>query len=169
MIVAIFLFAEVRTVTRMDYMEDADKVYTFAYKIKTSAYLITRNGFLFSTLMLRGEILHFLKVLLSFISSIHNALTSDGRDFNHIKMQVSVLVSVLTLASILIGLPYEFKGYLEMYRYFVMIVSILSVNVVAGMFINIAVLVKRARNCMKLYNDDGVPPTCFGHSCGHLQ
>jgi len=81
-------------------------------------------------------------VLLSFISSIHNALTSDGRNFKHIKMQVTVLVSVFTLASILIGLPYESKGYLEIYRYFVLIVSIFSVNVVTVLYINIAVLVK---------------------------
>ena len=57
-------------------------------------------------------------------------------------MQVSVLVSVLTLASTLIGLRYEFKAHLQIYRYFVMIVSIFSVNVAAVMFINLAVLMK---------------------------
>ena len=123
-------------------MEDVDKVYAFASKIKISAHLITHSGFLFSTFTSRGEILNFLNVLFSFISSIHNALTSGGRKFNHIKMQVSVLVTVLTLALFLIGLPYEFKGYLEIYRYFVMIVSIFSVNVVAVMYINLALLVK---------------------------
>ena len=153
----------------MDYMEDTDKVHAFASKIHISAYLMTHSGFLFSTLMFCGEIPNFLKVLLPFMISIHNALTSDGRDFNQIRMQASVLVSVLTLASVLIGLLYEFKSYLEIYRYFVMIVFIFSVNVVAAMFINIAVLVKRARKCMKLYYERGVPPTCFGHSCGHLQ
>jgi len=75
--------------------------------------------------------------------SIHNALTSDGRDFNHIKMQVSVLVSVLTVASVLFGQPFEFKDYLEIYRFFVMIVSIFSVNVVAVKFINLTVLLNR--------------------------
>jgi hypothetical protein len=70
-------------------------------------------------------------------------MTSDGRNFNHIKMQVPVLVSVLTLAAIPIGMLYEFKGCLEIYRYFVMIVSIFSVTVVAVMFINLAVLLKR--------------------------
>jgi hypothetical protein len=81
--------------------------------------------------MFHGETLNFLNMLLSFISSIHNAMTSDGRNFNHIKMQVSVLVSVLTLAAIPIAMRYEIKGYLEIYRYFVMIVSIFLVTVVA--------------------------------------
>jgi hypothetical protein len=48
-IVAMFLFAEVRTVTQMDCMEDTDKFYAFASKIKISTYLITGSGFLFST------------------------------------------------------------------------------------------------------------------------
>jgi hypothetical protein len=40
-------------------------------------------------------------------------------------MQVSVLVSVLTrtTASIMTDLRYDFKGYIEIYRYFVMIVA----------------------------------------------
>jgi hypothetical protein len=57
-------------------------------------------------------------------------------------MHISVLVSVITLASILIGLRYEFKGYIEIYRYFFMIVSVFSVNVVGVMLINLAVLLK---------------------------
>ena len=123
-------------------MEDTDKVFAFAYKIKISAYLVTRGGFVFSTLMFLGEIRIYLNVLLSFVSSIHNALTSDGRNINHIKMHVSVLVSVCTLTSVLIGVRYEFKGYIEIYRYFVMTVSVFSVNVVAVMLINLAVLPK---------------------------
>jgi len=138
-----FLFAEVRTLTQMDCVEDTDKFYVFASKIRISTYLITGSGFLFSTLRFRGENLNFLNVLLAFISSIHNAVTSDGRNFSHIKMQVSVLVSVLTLAAIPIGMRYEFKGCLEIYRYFNMIVSIFSVTVVAVLFINLAVLLKR--------------------------
>jgi hypothetical protein len=82
-------------------------------------------------------------MLLSSIHSIHNAKTSDGRNVNHIKMQISVLVSVLTLAAIPTGMLYEFKGYLEIYRYFVMMVSIFSVTVVAVLFITLAVLLKR--------------------------
>ena len=128
--------------TRMVYMEDTDKVFAFAYKIKISAYLVTRGGFVFSTILFLGEIRIYLNVLLSFVSSIHNALTSDGRNINHIKMHVSVLVSVCTLTSVLIGVRYEFKGYIEIYRYFVMTVSVFSVNVVAVMLINLAVLPK---------------------------
>jgi hypothetical protein len=70
-------------------------------------------------------------------------MTSDGRNFNRIKMQECVLVSVLTLAAILIGMRYEFKGCLDMYRYFFMIVSIFSVTVVAVVLINLTVLLKR--------------------------
>jgi hypothetical protein len=63
--------------------------------------------------MYRGDTINFINVLLSFNSSIHNAFTSYGRNFDHVKMQVSVLVSILTLTSILIGLQYKFKGYIE--------------------------------------------------------
>ena len=141
--------------TRMVYMEDTDKVFAFAYNIKISAYLVTRGGFVFSTVMFLGEIVIYLNVLLSFVSSIHNALTSDGRNINHIKMHVSVLVSVRTLASILISLRYELNVYLEIYRYFVMIVSIFSVHIVAVMLINVAVLT--------LFLFNGCHPVVFQH------
>jgi len=26
-----------------------------------------------------------------------------------------------------------------------------------------------ARKCMRVYHTHRIPPTCFGHSCGHLQ
>ena len=67
-------------------MQDTDRIYGFATKIKIPAYLITHSGFHCSTLTFRGEVLNYLYMLLSFISSIHSPLTSDGRNFNHIKM-----------------------------------------------------------------------------------
>ena len=50
------------------------------------------------------------KCAVVFISLIRNALTSYVRNFKHMKMQVSLLLSVLTVASTLIGLRYELKG-----------------------------------------------------------
>jgi hypothetical protein len=142
-ILAMFLVADVRTVTRMDYVEDADIDYTFAAIMKISAYLITHSGFLLSTLLFRTKIINFLNVLLSFNTSIHNTFTSYSRNVTHIKIQMSVVVSVLTLTAFLISLGYDFKGYIQSYRCFVMTVSIVSVNIVTVLFINLAVLLKR--------------------------
>jgi hypothetical protein len=64
-ILAMFLVAEVRTVTGIDYMEDADKIYTFSAIMKISAYLVTHGGLLFSTLLFHTKIINFLNVLLS--------------------------------------------------------------------------------------------------------
>jgi hypothetical protein len=118
-----FLVADIQTVTRMDYIEDADKVYTFAAIMQISGYLITHSGFLLSTLLFRSKIINFLYMLLSFNTSIHNTFTFYGRNVNHIKIQMSVVVSVLTLTAFLIGLGYDVKGYIRSCRYFVMTVS----------------------------------------------
>jgi hypothetical protein len=56
---------------------------------------------------------------------------------------MSVVVLVLTLAAFLISLGYEFKSYIEIYRYFVMVVSLFSVNLVTMLFINLAAVLKR--------------------------
>jgi hypothetical protein len=122
--------------------EEMDDVYTFAATMKISAYTISHSGFLFFTLLFRRKILNFLHVLLTFNSSIHNSFISYGRNFNYIMIQVYVLVTILALRSILLARSHPFENFVRSCVFFNMTVSILSVNLVTLLFINLAVVLK---------------------------
>ena len=132
---------------------EMDNVYTFATVMKVSAYMISHSGFLFFTLLFRRKILKFLHVLLSFNSSIHNSFVSYGRNFNYIMAQVFVLVTILGLLFIILALSFQSIDFGTACGFFNMTVSVLSVNLVCLLFINLAVVLK---GCFTRIN------TCLG-------
>jgi hypothetical protein len=138
----IVLLCEVLTIMGKGFGEEMDNVYTFATMMKVSAYTISHIGFLFFTLLFRRKILNFLHVLLTFNSSIHNNFISYGSNFNYVMIQVFVLVTILALLSITVALSYQFIDFVTTCAYFSMTVSILSVNLVTLLAINLAVVLK---------------------------
>ena len=140
----IFLLGELLTMIGQTVRDKMDNVYRFATMMKSSAYIISHSGFLFFTLLFRSEIIEFLHVLLSFNNSIHNIFVSYGRNFCYFKAQVSVLVTLHAFIGFLAALVLEFKDYMTVYMYLMMTVSVLSVNIVTVLFINLAVLLKRS-------------------------
>ena len=146
---AIVLLGELVMLTEQGARENMDNVYAFAIVMKGSAYMITHSGFLFFTLLFRRKIVKFLHVLLTFNSSIHNTLIPSGRKFNYVMAQVFVLVTFYALRCTIIALDYEFKYTVSVCRFFSMTVSILSVNLVTVLFINLAVVLKR---CFRMIN-----------------
>jgi hypothetical protein len=120
-----------------------DNVYAFAIMMKCSAYMISQTGFLFFTLLFRKKILKLLHMLLSFNSSIHNIFLSYEINFNNVMAQVFVVVTVYALISILVALRIEFTDVTKVCPVVSMTVSVLSVNVVAVLFLNLAVLLKQ--------------------------
>jgi len=147
------LFREVLTIIRKGFHEEMDNVYTFATVMKVSAYMISHSGFLFFTLLFRRKILKFLHVLLSFNSSIHNTFVSYGRNFNYIMAQVFVLVTILGVLFIILALSFQSIDFAKACGFLSMTVSILSVNLVCLLFINLAVVLK---GCFTRIN------TCLG-------
>jgi len=122
--------------------EEMDNVYKFASMMKCSAYMISHSGFLFFTLLFRRKILNFLHVLLTFDISVHNKFISYGRNFNYIMTQVSVLVTIHALCAILLLLSFQSMDFVLACGFFGVTVSILSVNLVTLLFINLAVVLK---------------------------
>jgi len=123
--------------------EAMENVYTFATTVKSSANMITHSGFLFFTLLFRRKIVKFLHVLLKFNSSIHNTFISYGRNFNYVMAQVFVVVTVHAVCTILLALSLQSIDIVTVCRFFSITVSILSVNLVSLLFINLAVVLKR--------------------------
>ena len=119
-----------------------DNVYTFATMMNGSANMISHSGYLLFTVLFRRKIVKFLHVLLTFNSSIQNSFISYGRNFIYVMAQVFVPVSILALLSILIVLPYQFIDFVTTCPYFSMTMSVLSVNLVTFLFINLAVVLK---------------------------
>ena len=146
---AIILLGKLLMIIEKCGREALDNVYALAHMMKGSANMISHSGFLFFTLLFRRKIVKFLHVLLTFNSSIHSIFTSSGRKFNYVMAQVFVLVSFYVLRCIIIALDYEFKYIVSVCRFFSMTVSILSVNLVTVLFINLAVVLKR---CFRMIN-----------------
>jgi hypothetical protein len=72
--------------------DNVDNLYTIAAVTKSCAYVISCSCSLFSALLFRGEVVNFLHVLLSFISSIYFTLTALYSNFNCVMAQISVLM-----------------------------------------------------------------------------
>jgi hypothetical protein len=138
----IVLFGELQMIIWKGGLEELDNVYTFATMMKSSAYTISHSGFLFFTLLFRGKILNFLHMLLTFNSSTHKIFVSYCRNFNYVMAQVFVLVTIYCLFSILITLTFPALDLERACGYFSMTVSVLSVNVVTLLFVNLAVVLK---------------------------
>jgi hypothetical protein len=86
--------------------------------MKSSAYISSRVGLVFSTLLFRSETVKFLHVLLTFNSSIRNIFISYGRNFNYVKAQVFVLLTLHALSVFVIILTFEVKSYLRLFLFF---------------------------------------------------
>jgi len=136
------LLSEVQVIILEGGLENMDNVYAFAHIMKASACMISHSGLLFFTLLFRKKIVKFLHVLLKINSSIYNIFFSYGKKFSYIMAQVFLLVTFYALRSVLMSLSYEFKDIVTTCRFFSMVVSILSVNVVTLLFINLAFVLK---------------------------
>ena len=141
--IVILLFGELIIILGESSHINVDNVYKFAIRLKGSAYIMSHSGLIFSTLLFRSEILKFLHVLLSFNSSFHNIFFPSRRNFNYIRAQVSVLLTVHALSAFVIILTFEVKTYLRLFYIFVLVLSVLSINLVTVFFINLAELLKR--------------------------
>jgi len=64
------------------FKDNMDNVYTFAAMIKSFAYVISHSCFFFSTLLFRGDVFNFLRVLLFFKISIYFTLISFDSNVN---------------------------------------------------------------------------------------
>jgi hypothetical protein len=82
-------------------------------------------------------------VLLSFNGPIYVTFTAYDSNLNYVKVQLSDLVSLHTLNAFLIFSKFEMKNYLQFCLYIIMAISVLSIDVVTVLFINLAVLLKR--------------------------
>jgi hypothetical protein len=142
-VLVIVLFGELVAMIWQGFAEGMDNVYAFAFMIKSSAYMISYSGFLFFTLLFRRKIVNFLHMLLSFNSSIHNIFQSYGTNFNLVMAQVFVVVSVYALIFILIVMRFEKIHFTKIVPTLTMSVSVISVNLVPVLFINLAVLLKQ--------------------------
>jgi hypothetical protein len=136
------LLSELQVIIWEGALENMDNVYAFAHLMKGSACMISHSGFLFFTLLFRRKIVKFLHVLLKINSSIYNIFVSYGKKFSYIMAQVFVLVTLYALRCVLMAMSYEFKDTVTACRFFSMAVSVLSVNVVTLLFINLAVVLK---------------------------
>ena len=143
--VAILLFvllSEFLMIIGKDGFDPMDHVYTFAATMKCSGHMMSHSGFLFFTLLFRRKIGKFLHVLLSFNSSICDIFISYGRNFNYVMVQVFVLVTIHAVCTVLSALPFHFKDFTRVCGFLSTSVSILSVNLVCLLFINLAVVLK---------------------------
>jgi hypothetical protein len=141
--IVILLFGELITILGESYNIDVDNVYKFAMTMKGSAYIMSHSGLIFFTLLFRSETVKFLHVLLTSNSSVRNIFFSYGRNFNYVKVQASVLLTLHELCASVIILAFEVKSYLRMFYFFFMVFSVSSINLVIVFFINLAVLLKR--------------------------
>jgi hypothetical protein len=85
---------------------------------------------------------NFLHVLLTFNNSIHKIFVSYGGNFRYVMAQVFVLVTLYTLGSIQIARSFQSMDLMTAFGFFSMTLSVLSVNLVTLLFINLAVLLK---------------------------
>jgi hypothetical protein len=138
----IILFGELRVFMGKGIHETMDNVYTFATMMKGSAYMISHSGFVFFTLLFRREVVNFLHMLLTFNSSTHYFFFSYGRKFNYLMAQVFVLVTLYSLGAILTALSFQIMDLEKACRFFSMAVSVLSVNIVTLLYINLAAVLK---------------------------
>jgi len=138
----IVLLGELLVIIGKGGLENMDNVYKFATLMKSSAYTISHSGFLFFTLLFRREIMNFLHMLLTFNSSSHKIFVCYGRNFNYVMAQVFVLVTIYAVCSVLMALSFKSIGFVTACRFFSMTVSVLSVNVVTLLFINLAAVLK---------------------------
>ena len=141
-VLVIVLLGELLMLMRMDSFETMDNVYAFANIMKCSANMISHSGFLFFTLLFRRKIVKFLHVLLKFNSSIHIFFVSYGRNFNYVMAQVFVLVTIHAVCTIPLALSLQSVDYGKVCGFFGAAVSILSVNLISLLFINLAVVLK---------------------------
>jgi hypothetical protein len=142
-VLVIVLLGELLVITGKGGRENMDNVYKFATLWKSSAFTISRSEFLFFTLLFRREIMNFLHMLLTFNRSIHKIFFSYGRNLNYIMAQVFVLVTIYAICSIIMALSFKSIGFVTVCRFISTTVSILSVNVVTLLFINLAAVLKR--------------------------
>jgi hypothetical protein len=138
----IVLVGELQVIIGKGDPEAMDNVYSFATMMKCSAYTISHSGFLFFTLFFRREILNFLHMLLTFNSSTHKIFVSYGRNFNYVMAQVFVLVTLYSLCTILVALSFQTIDFERACRFISMTVSVLSVNLVTLLFINLAAVLR---------------------------
>jgi len=82
-------------------------------------------------------------VLLSFNGPIYVTFTAYDSNLNYVKAQISDLVPLRTLNAFLIFSKFEMKNYLLFCLYINMAISVLSIDVVTVLFINLVVLLKR--------------------------
>jgi len=140
---AIVLLGELLMIIGKGGRDARDNVYTFATMMKSSANMISHSGFLFFTLLFRRKIVKFLHLLLTFNSSMYNIFIFHGRNFNYVMAQVFVLVTIHALCTIWLALTVQSIDFVRVCIFFSMTVSILSINLVSLLFINLAVLLKR--------------------------
>jgi len=138
----IVLLSEVLMIMRKDSLEAMDNVYAIAAMMKGSANMISNGGFLFFTLSFRRKFLKFLHMLFTFNSSIHKIFVSYGRNFNYIMAQVFVLVTIHAVCTIPLALSLQSVDFGKACGFFGAAVSVLSVNLISLLFINLAVLLK---------------------------
>jgi hypothetical protein len=138
----IVLVGELLMLMRMDKLETMDNVYAFATIMSLSAHMTSHSGVLFVTLLFRKKIVKFLHVLLKFNSSIYNFFFSYGRNFNYVMAQVFVLVTIHAVCTIVLTLSLQSVDFGKACGFFGVTVSILSVNLISLLFINLAVVLK---------------------------
>jgi hypothetical protein len=142
-VLVIVLFAGLIMTIRLGVRVDLDRGYEIAILMKRSAYMISYSAFLFCTLLFRRKIVKFLHMVLSFNSSIHNISFSYEINFNHVMGQVFVVVMLYTVIYTLLTVRFGLIDFTTVVRVFSMTVSVLSVNVVTVLFLNLAVLLKQ--------------------------
>jgi hypothetical protein len=103
-IIVILLLGELITILEESSHKNMDNFYKFAMTLKGSAYIISHSGLIVSTLLFRSEIVNFIHVLLTFNSLIRNIFASCGRNFNNVKAQVSVLLTLHAFSAFVVVL-----------------------------------------------------------------
>ena len=111
--------------------------------MKSCSYLTSHSCFLFYTILFRGEVVSFLHVLLCFNGSTYFIFTAFDSIFNYVKVQIFVFLPLHTLSAFLIFFRFEMKNYPQFCFCVIMSISVVSINLVTVLFINLAVLLKR--------------------------
>jgi len=132
----IFLFSSLEMRVGNSFNDNLDTVRTFAAMMENSPCVISHSCFLFSTLLFLGVVVNFLHVLLCFNISSYFTFTAFNSNFNHLKPQMSVLVPLRTSSAFLICFGFEMKNYPQFCFCVIMAVSVLSINLVAVLFVN---------------------------------
>jgi hypothetical protein len=98
----IFPFSRLAIIFGNIFNSNLDNVYTLAAMMKSSQYVISHSCFLFSTVLLLGEVVNFLHVLLYSNKSISFTFTVFDSNFNFAKVHISILVPLQTLSTFVI-------------------------------------------------------------------